>query len=98
MDLTNMNLIELVPSNLLILVAVLYVLGAGLKKSLTVQDKYITLILLVLGITLAILLAIINAQYKTVLEAAINGFMQGIICWGIAIGINQTAKQLTKEE
>lgn len=98
MDLSNLNLIELVPSNLLILVAVLYVLGSGLKKSLTVPDKYITLILLVLGITLSILLAIINAQYKTLLEAAINGLMHGIICWGIAIGINQTAKQLNKEE
>ena len=87
MDLSNLNLIELVPSNLLILVAVLYVLGSGFKKSLTVPDKYITLILLVLGITLAILL-----------EASINGLMHGIICWGIAIGINQTAKQLNKEE
>ena len=68
MDLTNLNLMELIPSNLIILVAVLYVLGIGLKKSITVQDKYITLVLLVLGITFAVLLAIINAQYKTMLE------------------------------
>ena len=85
MDLSSLNLIELVPSNLLILVSVLYVLGAGLKKLLTVQDKHITLILLVLGITLAILLAIINAQYNTILEAVINGLIQGIICWGLQL-------------
>ena len=96
MDLQNLNLIELVPSNLIVLVAVLYVLGTGLKKAQAIPDKYITVILLVLGITLAILLSMINAQYKTAYEAAINGFMQGIICWGIAIGINQTAKQLNK--
>ena len=98
MDLQNLNLVELIPSSLAILVAVLYVLGYGLKISKTVPDKYITIILLALGITIAILLAIINAQYKTLLEAVINGFMQGVICWGIAIGINQTAKQLNKEE
>lgn len=96
MDLQNINLIELVPSNLIVLVAVLYVLGTGLKKAQAIPDKYITVILLLLGITLAILLSMINSQYKTAYEAAINGFMQGIICWGIAIGINQTAKQLNK--
>lgn len=98
MDLTNLNLMELIPSNLIILVAVLYVLGIGLKKSIAVQDKYITLVLLILGITFAVLLAIINAQYKTLLEAIIYGAMQGILCWGVAIGINQTAKQLNKQE
>lgn len=97
MDLLNLNLVEFIPSSLIILVAVLYVLGAGLKKS-SVPDKYITVVLLVLGITLAVLLAIIQAQYKTMLEAIIYGAMQGVLCWGVAIGINQTAKQLNKEE
>lgn len=98
MDLTNLNLVQFIPSNLILLVAALYVLGIGLKKANTIPDKYITVILLILGITFAILLSIINAQYKTLLEAITNGILQGIICWGVAIGVNQTAKQLTKEQ
>ena len=98
MELTSLNLMEFIPSNLIILVAVLYVLGVGLKKSIKVPDKYITVVLLILGITIAVLLSIINAQYKTMLDAIINGAMQGVLCWGVAIGVNQTAKQLNKEE
>lgn len=97
MELTSLNLMEFIPSSLLILVAVLYVLGVGLKKS-KVPDKYITVVLLILGITIAVLLSIINTQYKTMLDAIINGAMQGVLCWGVAIGVNQTAKQLNKEE
>lgn len=97
MELTSLNLMEFIPSNLIILVAVLYVLGVGLKKS-KVPDKYITVVLLILGITIAVLLSIISAQYKTMLDAIINGAMQGVLCWGVAIGVNQTAKQLNKEE
>lgn len=97
MELTSLNLMEFIPSNLIILVAVLYILGAGLKRS-KVPDKYITLVLLILGITIAVLLSIINSQYKTMLDAIINGAMQGVLCWGVAIGVNQTAKQLNKEE
>lgn len=98
MDLTNLNLVQFIPSNLILLVAALYVLGIGLKKANTIPDKYITVILLILGITFAILLSIINAQYKTLLEAITTGILEGIICWGVAIGVNQTAKQLTKEQ
>ena len=94
----NLNLVELIPSNLVILIAALYVLGVGLKKSVSVRDKYITLILLFLGITLAALLNIINAQYKVTLDAIVNGLLQGILCWGVSIGINQTGKQLMKDE
>ena len=97
MDLSNLNLVEFIPSSLIILVVVVSVLGAGLKKS-SIKDKYITIVLLILGITLAVLLTIIQAQYKTILEAIIYGAMQGVLCWGVAIGINQTAKQLNKEE
>ena len=97
MELTSLNLMEFIPSNLIILVAVLYVLGVGLKKS-KVKDKYITVVLLILGITIAVLLSIISAQYKTMLDTIINGAMQGVLCWGVAIGVNQTAKQLNKEE
>jgi uncharacterized membrane protein YagU involved in acid resistance len=53
---------------------------------------------MIFSITFAALLVIINQQYKTLFEAIINGILQGILCWGVAIGINQTAKQINKDE
>lgn len=94
----EMNLMEFVPSNLAILIACIYVVGVFLKNLNSVPDKYITIILMLFGITFAVLLSIINAQYKVALDVIVNGILQGICCWGISVGINQTAKQLTREE
>ena len=95
MDYTN--LISFIPTNLAILVASIYVIGIFLKKSI-LQDKYITVILMLFAITFAVLLTIINSQYKVALDTIVNGILQGILCWGVSIGINQTAKQLKKDE
>ena len=95
MDYTN--LISFIPTNLAILVASIYVIGIFLKKS-SIQDKYITVILMLFAITFAILLTIINSQYKVALDTIVDGILQGILCWGVSIGINQTAKQLKKDE
>ena len=95
MDYTN--LISFIPTNLAILVASIYVIGIFLKKS-SLQDKYITVILMLFAITFAVLLTIINYQYKVALDTIVNGILQGILCWGVSIGINQTAKQLKKDE
>ena len=90
------NLLTFIPENLLILIAAIYVLGIFLKKLNSVKDNYITLILMVFAITFAVLLNIVNSQYKVLYEAAINAVLQGILCWGVAIGINQTGKQIKK--
>ena len=94
----EINLMEYVPSHLVILIACIYVVGVFLKNLNSVPDKYITIILMLFGITFAVLLSIINAQYKVALDVIVNGILQGICCWGISVGINQTAKQLNKEE
>lgn len=98
MDFTSINFMEYIPTYMYILVVSLYVLGTMLKASKTVADKYIVYILLILGITIAVMLSIINSQYKTELEAVINGLLQGIICWGVAVGGNQLYKQYKKDE
>lgn len=94
----EMNLMEYVPSHLAILIVCIYVVGVFLKNLNSVQDKYITVILMLFGITFAVLLSIINAEYKVTLDVIVNGILQGILCWGVAVGVNQTAKQLTKKE
>lgn len=90
------NLLTFIPENLLILIAATYVLGVFFKRLKCIKDNYITIILMGFAITFAVLLNIINSQYKVLYEAAINAVLQGILCWGVAIGINQTAKQISK--
>ena len=98
MDLTQLDLMKFIPGYLVILIAAAYVLGSILKGMNTFKDKYITLVLGIFCITIAIALIIINGQYKVMLDAIVNGLLQGIIAWGISIGINQTVKQLNKNE
>ncbi|EGT4823314.1 holin [Clostridioides difficile] len=81
------NLISFIPEQLLILVAALYVIGAGCKKYKQLDNKYIPVVLLILGIGFSVWMLGLNA----------DAVLQGVICWGISIGINQTYKQLKEE-
>lgn len=92
------SLLTFIPEKLLILIAAIYVFGIWLKKLESVKDNYITVILMVFAITFAVLLNLINSQYKVMYEAIVNAILQGILCWGVAVGINQTYKQLNKSE
>ena len=82
------NLISFIPEQLLILVAALYVLGLGFKKYKQLDNKYIPVVLLILGIGFSVWMLGLNA----------DAVLQGVICWGISIGINQTYKQLKDGE
>ncbi|MDI3117599.1 phage holin family protein [Clostridioides difficile] len=78
------NLISFIPEQLLILVAALSIIGKGCKKYKQLDNKYIPIILLVLGIGFSIWMLGLNP----------NAVLQGVICWGVAIGANQVYKQL----
>ncbi|SJO77361.1 phage holin family protein [Clostridioides difficile] len=78
------NLISFIPEQLLILVAALSIIGKGCKKYKQLDNKYIPIILLVLGIGFSIWM----------LGLSPNAVLQGVICWGVAIGANQVYKQL----
>lgn len=93
-----MDIMKFIPENLLILIVVIYVLGIFLKKIETVKDNYIVFILMIFGIIFAVLLNLINNQYDVISKSIVNGILQGILCWGVAVGINQTTKQISKEE
>lgn len=92
------SLLTFIPEKLLILIAAIYVFGIWLKKIESVKDNYITVILMVFAIIFAVLLNLINSQYKVMYEAIVNAILQGILCWGVAVGLNQTYKQLNKSE
>lgn len=96
MDLSN--IMDFIPQNFVILIISIYVLGIFFKRIEAIKDKWITVILLLFGITFAVLLSIINAEYKVALDVIVNGILQGILCWGVSVGVNQTIKQVQKEE
>lgn len=81
------NLMTFIPENLIILTVATYVLGVFLKKMESVKDKYITIILMIFCIIFSLILGGISA----------NSILQGILCWGVSVGINQTYKQISKE-
>ncbi len=70
------NLLTLIPEFLLIVIVVIYVFGAFLKGLKVVPDKYIVSILMLLGTTAAVLLNIINAQYKVSLDVIVNRILR----------------------
>ncbi|WP_044305113.1 phage holin family protein [Clostridioides difficile] len=69
------------------LVAALSIIGKGCKKYKQLDNKYIPIILLVLGIGFSIWMLGFNP----------SSILQGILCWGVAIGANQVYKQLKEE-
>lgn len=82
------NLLQFVPAELTILIAVIYVLGIILKQMKWFDDKYINVMLLAISIAFAIAI-----QGYTV-----NAVMYGIIVTGVATLVNQIPKQLNKNE
>ncbi|HAT6800071.1 phage holin family protein [Clostridioides difficile] len=82
------NLISFIPEQLLILVAALSIIGKGCKKYKQLDNKYIPVVLLALGIGFSVWMLGLNP----------TSVLQGVICWGISIGINQTYKQLKDGE
>lgn len=81
-----MEFINYVTENALILIPVLYILGSILKGTSKVEDKYIPVILLPVGIVLS--LAIIGLN--------INAVIQGILVVGATVYTNQLLKQVNK--
>jgi hypothetical protein len=82
------NLIQFIPKELLIVILADYTIGVFFKKLNCIKDKYITIILMLFTIIFSMIIS----------KPSISSFLQGILCWGAAIGINQTTKQLSKEE
>lgn len=82
------NLISYITDNALILIPAIYVIGAILKGTELVKDKYIPVILLPIGIVLGMILV----------GFTVNGFIQGVLVTGVAVYANQLVKQVQKEE
>ena len=95
------QILNYVQPELLVVSVVLYFIGVGLKRSQTVKDKYIPLILGIMGIVICSVWVLGSCPLKTGQEIAMAVFtaiVQGVLVAGLSTYINQLVKQKGKTE
>lgn len=100
MDLINI-LKEYIKPELLIVAIVLYFVGFGLKNTEWIKDKYIPIIIGIVGIIISAIYVIATSDingYKEILTVIFTAFVQGILIAGASVYVNQLIKQIGKEE
>lgn len=83
-----MDFAKYITQNALILVPALYIIGMIVKNTEEIKDKYIPVILLVLGI----------AGTIGIMGFSVNSIIQGVLVTGAAVYTNQLIKQSGKSE
>lgn len=81
-----MEILNLITENALIFIPVIYIIGMMLKGLEQIQDKFIPLILLPIGVALAMLS----------MGLCVEAFIQGVLVVGAAVYTNQLIKQIQK--
>ena len=95
------EIVHYVKPELLVVAIVLYFIGGELKKSETIKDKYIPLILGVIGIAFSSVWVIATLPLKNLQVIAMAVFVagvQGILVAGLSTYVNQIIKQLNKKD
>lgn len=95
------KVLNYVKPELVVVALVLYFIGGGLKKSQTVKDKYIPLILGMIGIFICATWVVATSPLSTMQEIAMAIFtsiIQGVLVAGLSTYVNQIIKQLNKKE
>lgn len=95
------QILSYVKPELLVVVVVLYFIGAMIKKSENISDKFIPMILGILGVLICGLYVFATSTVSGSQEVAMALFTaitQGIIVAGLSNYVNQLIKQAGKEE
>ena len=95
------QILNYVKPELVVVAIVLYFVGMGLKQSQTVADKYIPIILGVIGIVICGIYVSATCSLSGVQNVAMAVFtaiVQGILVAGLSTYVNQIIKQVNKEE
>ena len=95
-----MELNEYIKPELLVLIPVLYLIGAAIKKS-AVADKFIPWILGGVSVALSALWIFATSFPMTAADAALAVFTtltQGVLIAGASVYVNQLVKQTGKDE
>lgn len=97
----ELNILDYIKPELLVLIPVLYFVGAGLKKAAAVADKWIPLLLGGVGIALAAVWVLASSPlggWQEILLAVFTAVVQGVLCAGGSVYANQVLKQAGKDE
>ena len=100
MDFVSM-LKEYIKPELLVVALVLYFVGMGIKNTELIKDKYIPIILGILGVIISAIYIVATSSingYQEVLTVIFTAIVQGILVAGASVYINQLIKQSNKEE
>lgn len=95
------NFMEYIKPELLVLLPVLWFMGAGFKHSQIIKDKHIPLLLGLSGILLAGVWVLATSQlagWQDVLLAAFTAATQGILAAGMSVYVSQLIKQAGRKE
>lgn len=95
------QIINYVKPELVIVAVVLYFIGIGLKNAQAVKDKYIPLILGIIGIILCGVWVLAASELGSGQEIALAVFtavVQGVLTAGLSTYVNQVIKQAQKTE
>lgn len=95
------QIMEYVKPELMIVAVALYILGMFLKQTTMVLDKYIPVILGIVGIVLCAIWVFATTSVSSPQDIALAIFtavIQGILVAGASTYVNQIVKQSGKEE
>ena len=95
------QIMNYVKPELVVVAVVLYFVGMWLKKAETVPDKYIPLLLGVIGILICGIYVIATCSLsgmQNIAMALFTAIVQGILVAGLSTYVNQIFKQINKEE
>ena len=95
------SLREFIRPELLVLIPVLYIIGAALKKSGMFPDKHIPITLGLIGVVLAAIYIASTVSFvgsAEVFSAIFMAITQGVLCAGASVYFNQVIKQEGKSE
>lgn len=81
-----MEVMQYIVDNALVLIPVLYILGAILKGTSKIDDKYIPILLLPVGVAFSI----------AIMGISVDAVIQGILVVGVTVYGNQVIKQISK--
>ena len=88
---------EFVKPELLVLIPVLYLIGTGFKKTTLIKDKFIPVILGLVGVLLTGLWVFATTPVsgaREIIRAIVTALTQGVLLAGAAVYANQVYKQL----
>lgn len=95
------QIINYVKPELIVVAVALYFVGMWLKQAAFIKDKYIPLVLGVIGIALCLIWVLATCSLATaqgIALAIFTAIVQGILVAGLSTYVNQIIKQNGKEE